>query len=142
MSKYYLKKSQIKTKSGYSLYDTNMAAAVKHFQKDFGINSTGSADNTTQIALQTWDESKTTIELGFRDFVEGINGFDVTTLLKLLTAAGFAPDPNKVEYKNGNVVFNSEMVTALKMFQAFNKLEPTGLPDTPTIAKLKSFKKK
>ena len=119
-----------------------MAAAVKHFQKDAGLTSTGNADNTTQIALQTWDENKTTIELGFRDLTEGTSGYDVTTLIKLLTAAGYAPDPNKVEYKNGNAVFNSEIITALKMFQAYNQLDTTGIPDTPTITKLKAFKKK
>ena len=118
-----------------------MAAAVKHFQYDAGITSSGSADNTTQVALQTWDESKTTIELGFRDFTVGMSGFDVTTLLKLLTVAGYAPDPNKVEYKNGQAVFNSEIVTALKFFQAYNKLETTGIPDLKTITKLKTYKK-
>lgn len=142
VSKYYLKQNQIKTKSGYPLYDANMQAAVKHFQKDFGIKGTGIVDETTQLALQTWDKNKTTIELGFRDLTEGVSGFDVTTLIKLLTAAGYAPDPNKVEYKNGNAVFNNEIITALKMFQAYNNLEPTGLADVPTIAKLKSFKKK
>ena len=29
-----------------------------------------------------------------------------------------------------------------RMFQAYNKLDVTGIPDSPTIAKLKSFKKK
>ena len=142
VSKHYLKKNQIKTKSGYPLYDATMAAAIKHFQNDAGITKSGSVDNVTQMALQTWDENKTTIDLGFRDFTEGMSGFDVTTLLKLLTAAGYAPDPNKVEYRNGHAVFNSEIMTALKMFQAYNKLETTGIPDNPTIAKLKSFKKK
>jgi peptidoglycan hydrolase-like protein with peptidoglycan-binding domain len=119
-----------------------MVNAVKHFQKDFGLTITGVADNSTQIALQNWDESKTTIELGFRDIIEGTSGYDVSTLIKLLTAAGFAPDPKKIEYKNGNAVFNSEIATAIRMFQAYNKLDVTGLPDTSTITKLKSFKKK
>ena len=38
--------------------------------------------------------------------------------------------------------FNSEIVTALKVFQAYNELETTGIPDAPTINKLKSFKQK
>lgn len=142
LSKYYIKATQIKTKSGYALYDANMIAAIKHFQKDAGLTVTGNADNATQMALQTWDENKTTIDLGFRDITENLSGYDVSQLLKLLIAAGYAPDPNKVEYKNGNVVFNSEMITAIKMFQAYNNLEATGIPDTPTITKLKKFKKK
>ena len=119
-----------------------MVSAIKHFQKDAGLTGSGNADNATQMALQTWDENKTTIDLGIRDISDGVSGYDVTTLLKLLTAAGFAPDPNKVEYKNGNAVFNSEIATAIRMFQAYNKLDVTGIPDTPTIAKLKAFKKK
>ena len=119
-----------------------MVAAVKHFQKDAGLSVSGNADNATQVALQTWDENKTTIELGFRDINDGISGNDVTILVKLLTAAGYAPNPNKVEYKNGNAVFNSEIATAIRVFQAYNKLDVTGIPDTPTISKLKSFKKK
>ena len=132
----------ITTKSGYPLYDSNMVSAVKHFQKDFGLKSTGIADNSTQIALQNWDESKTTIELGFREIIEGTSGYDVSTLVKLLTAAGFAPDSETVEYKNGNAVFNSEIAAAIRMFQAYNKLDVTGIPDTPTIQRLKSYKKK
>ena len=129
-------------KSGYALCDAKMSSAIKHFQKDAGMNATGNADNTTLVALQAWDENKTTIELGFRDISNGVSGYDVTTLLKLLTAAGFAPDPNGVEYKDGNVVFNEEIAIAVRMFQAYNKLEVTGIPDTPTIAKLKTTKKK
>ena len=124
------------------MYDKNMVAAVKHFQKDAGMTSCGIVDYNTQSALKSWDENKTTIELGFRDLTEGVSGFDVTTLIQLLTAAGYAPDPNKIEYNNGNAVFNNEIVTAIKMFQAYNKLDVTGIPDTPTITKLKSFKKK
>lgn len=142
ISKNYFKSKSLTQKSGYALYDSKMSSAIKHFQKDAGMNVTGNADNATLVALQTWDESKTTIELGFRDITNGVSGYDVTTLLKLLTAAGYAPDPNKVEYKNGNAVFNEEIVTALKMFQAYNKLDVTGIPDTPTIAKLKATKKK
>ena len=142
ISKHYLKKTQVKTKSGYPLYDANMAAAIKHFQKDAGKTITGNADDATQTALQLWDEDNTTVELGFRDIRDGVSGYDVTKLLELLTSAGFAPNPNKVEYKSGNVVFNSEIATAIKMFQAFNGLEVTGIPDTPTITKLRAFKKK
>jgi peptidoglycan hydrolase-like protein with peptidoglycan-binding domain len=118
-----------------------MSAAIKHFQRDAGLTPSGTVDNTTSIALQTWDESKTTIDLGFRDITEGTTGYDVSQLVKLLTAAGYAPESSKLEYKSGNAVFNSEVATALKMFQAYNQLEVTGIPDTQTITKLKNFKK-
>lgn len=141
VSKYYLKRNSVTKKSGYSLYDANMSAAIKHFQRDAGLKPSGTVDNTTSIALQTWDENKTTIDLGFRDITEGTAGYDVSQLVKLLTAAGYAPESSKLEYKSGNAVFNSEVAMALKMFQAYNQLEVTGIPDTQTITKLKSFKK-
>ena len=141
VSKYYLKRNSVTKKSGYTLYDANMSAAIKHFQRDAGLTASGTVDNTTSIALQTWDESKTTIDLGFRDITEGMAGYDVSQLVKLLTAAGYAPESSKLEYKSGNAVFNSEVAMALKMFQAYNQLEVTGIPDTQTITKLKNFKK-
>lgn len=141
VSKFYLKKNSVTKKSGYTLYNANISASVKHFQTDAALPVTGTVDNTTSIALQTWDENKTTIELGFRDLTTGTSGYDVTQLVTLLTAAGYPPDPSKLEYNNGNAVFNNEIVTALKMFQAYNNLEVTGIPDTPTINKLKTFKK-
>ena len=118
-----------------------MSAAIKHFQRDAGLTPSGTVDNTTSIALQTWDESKTTIDLGFRDITEGTTGYDVSQLVKLLTAAGYTPESSKLEYKSGNAVFNGEVAMALKMFQAYNQLEVTGIPDTQTITKLKNFKK-
>lgn len=141
VAKYYLKRNSITQKSGYTLYDTNMSAAVKHFQRDAGLTVNGIVDNTTSVALQTWDESKTTIDLGFRDITEGTTGYDVSQLIKLLTAAGYVPESSKLEYKSGYAVFNSEVATALKMFQAYNQLEVTGIPDTQTITKLTKFKK-
>ena len=92
VSKYYLKRNSVTKKSGYTLYDANMSAAIKHFQRDAGLTPSGTVDNTTSIALQTWDESKTTIDLGFRDITEGTTGYDVSQLVKLLTAAGYAPE--------------------------------------------------
>ena len=141
VSKYYLKRNSVTKKSGYTLYDTNMSTAIKHFQRDAGLTPSGTVDNATSIALQTWDENKTTIDLGFRDITEGTTGYDVSQLVKLLTAAGYTPESSKLEYKSGNAVFNGEVAMALKMFQAYNQLEVTGIPDTQTITKLKNSKK-
>ena len=136
-----MKSKSVTKKSGYTLYDGNMSAAIKHFQSDAGLTPTGTVDSSTSVALQTWDESKTTIDLGFRDVTTGTAGYDVTQLVTLLTAAGFPPESSKLEYKSGNAVFNAEIAMAIKMFQAYNGLEPTGIPDTQTITKLKAFKK-
>lgn len=141
VAKYYLKKTSITKKANYTLYDTNILAAVKHFQRDAGLTPTGVVDNSTSIALQAWDENKTTIDLGFRELTTGTSGYDVTQLVTLLTAAGYAPESSKLEYKSGNAVFNAEISMAIKVFQAYNHLEPTGIPDTQTITKLKTLKK-
>lgn len=141
VTKYYLKKTLITKKANYTLYDANILAAVKHFQRDAGITPTGIVDNSTSIALQAWDANKTTIDLGFRELTTGTSGYDVTQLVTLLTAAGYPPESSKLEYKSGNAVYNAEITMAIKMFQAYNHLEPTGIPDTQTITKLKTFKK-
>ena len=141
VSNYYLKKTSFSKKSNYTLYDAKIVSAVKHFQNDAGLPPTGNVDSSTAIALQAWDNSKTTIDIGFRDMEDGICGYDVTQLVALLTSAGYAPESTKMEYKSGNAVFNSELAMALKMFQAYNHLEPTGILDTQTINKLKVYKK-
>lgn len=141
VANYYLRRSSIAKKSIYALYDANMAAAVKHFQEDAGLTVTGNVDNATSITLQTWDNSKTTIDLGIRDITHGATGYDITQLVTLLRAAGYPPESSKLEYKSSNVVFNDEVAMALKLFQAYNSLKVTGIPDTQTITKLKSFQK-
>ncbi len=141
VSNYYLKKASFSKMSNYTLYDAKIVSAVKHFQNDAGLPPTGDVDSSTAIALQAWDNSKTTIDLGFRDMEDGISGYDVTQLVTLLTSAGYAPESTKMEYKSGNAVFNSELAMALKMFQAYNHLDPTGILDTQTINKLKVNKK-
>ena len=138
---YYLKKSAITKKSGYPLFDASMSNAIKHFQKDAGLSPSGNVDDSTISALRVWDKHKTTVELGFRDLTNGMSGYDVSQLVKLLTAAGYAPDSSKLEYDKGYVVFNKEVSMAIKVFQAYNHLEVTGIPDSSTITKLKTFNK-
>ncbi|MCR4560070.1 MAG: peptidoglycan-binding protein [Bacteroidales bacterium] len=142
VKKNYFKQSQCKKKSGYAVYDPTVAVAVKHFQRDAGLKESGEVDNTVSVALQSWDKNKTTVELGFRDLKSGDCGYDVATLIELLNLAGFSPNPVKIEYCEKYAVFNEEIITAVKMFQAYNGLEVSGLPDTKTLAKLKTVKKK
>jgi hypothetical protein len=79
--------------------------------------------------------------LGERAITSGIYGLDIDELVKLLTAAGYPPNSTKLEYQSGHLIFNDEIAMAVKMFQAYNQLETTGIPDTKTIQKLKKFKK-
>ena len=141
VEKYYLRKDKVSKKSGYAQYNADMSQAVKHFQRDASLPVTGTADNTTVLTLQTWDKIKTTVDLGIREIKDGVFGYDVSVLVKLLSAAGYAPEASKIQYKSGFVVFDKEISTAVKMFQAYNKLNVTGKADTPTLNKLKTFQK-
>lgn len=134
---YYLKRTQIKEKEGYSLYDATVVSAVKHFQKDANLPQTGVADTQTIKKLESWDSSNTTVDLGMRTLKNSIKGTDVTALVNLLTKAGFAPDPTKIVMTNGKTVFTRDIEIAVKLFQAYNGLSVTGSADEETIKALR-----
>ena len=134
---YYLKRIQIKEKEGYSLYDATVVSAVKHFQKDANLPQTGVADTQTIRKLESWDSSNTTVDLGMRALKRTISGTDVTTLVNLLTKAGFAPDPTKIVMSNGKTEFTRDIEIAVKLFQAYNGLSVTGSADEGTIKALR-----
>lgn len=139
----YINRSWIKEKEGYSLYDTTIASAVKHFQKDAGLPQTGVADQTTIDKLKSWDNSKTTVILGTRELSYSESstdkGTDVTELVNLLTKAGFTPDPKKIVMtSDGRTEFTKDIATAVRFFQAYNSLSVTGRADEATIKALKA----
>lgn len=139
----YLNRSSIKQKGGYSLYDANIASAVKHFQKDAGLTQTGMADKETIEKLKYWDNSKTTVILGTRELSYSESapdkGTDVTELVNLLTKADFAPDPKKIVMTNdGRTEFTKDIATAVRFFQAYNNLSVTGRVDENTIKVLRA----
>lgn len=141
-NKYYLRPVNLIKKNGYYVYDANVAEAVKRFQNDAGLKVTGTLSKSDATALGSWDKSKTTIMLGIRDITVNVAGDDVSELIVLLTNAGYAPDPAKLAYSGGKAVFTEDVAMAVKMFQAYNGIQPTGNPDTTTITKLKGAKKK
>lgn len=139
----YINHSWIKEKEGYSLYDATIASAVKHFQKDAGLAQTGIADQTTIDKLKSWDNSKTTVILGTRELsyseTSTDKGTDVTELVKLLTKAGFPPNPKKIVMtSDGRTEFTKDIATAVRFFQAYNNLRVTGRADDTTIKALKA----
>ena len=135
---YYLKRTQIKEKEGYSLYDATVVAAVKHFQKDANLPQTGIADKQTINQLESWDSSNTTVDLGMRTLQNSVKGTDVTELVNLLTKAGFAPDPKKIVMSNGKTLFTRDIEIAVKLFQAYNGLNVTGTAGEETIKTLRN----
>ena len=139
---YYLNVNSITFKSSHSLYNSNVVTAVKNFQKDAGLTQTGKVDAATAAKLQYWDSSNTTIRLGVRDLAYSSNseveGYDVTELVELLKKAGFPPNPSLIRRNGIKTVFTEDIVTAVKMFQAYNGLPVTGMVDSTTLTKLMS----
>jgi hypothetical protein len=130
--------SNLIKKGGYYVYDANVAKAVKHFQKDAGVTADGIITSNQLSTLKTWDIAKTTIPLGFRELSLSTSGYDVDELVRLLSKAGYAPDPIKLQKSGAHYVFTEDIRTAIKMFQAFNGIKPTGETDATTINLLKS----
>lgn len=138
---FYIKEANLKKRNGYYLYDTNVEEAVRHFQKDAGLTVDGIVNSTTLSQLKYWDEEKTTIELGIREINIGVSGYDVDELIRMLTNAGYAPDPTKLKKEGSHYVFTEDIQTAVKMFQAYNGINVSGNVDDITINKLKSVNK-
>jgi len=131
----------VTTKSGHSLYDANVVAAVKNFQSDAGLKQTGKADATTISRLKEWNSANTTIRLGIRELYYSENemeGYDVTQLVELLTKAGYSPDPSKIHKSGNKTTFTQDIETAVKMFQAYNGLAVNGEVNGPTLTKLRA----
>ena len=140
---YYLKEGIVSKKGGYYVYDSNVVNAVKHFQKDAGLTQDGKLTSSVLTKLKSWSAAQTTIPLGFRELSASAetSGFDVDELIQLLINAGYSPDPAKLKRSGSHYVFTSDILTALKAFQAYNNIKPTGDIDSVTLTKLKTYKK-
>lgn len=140
---YYLKDGIVSKKGGYYVYDSNVVNAVKHFQKDAGLTQDGKLTASAVSTLKSWSASRTTIPLGFRELSAAAetSGFDVDELVQLLINAGYSPDPAKLKKSSSHYVFTDDILTAIKMFQAYNGIQPNGELNSATLSKLKTFEK-
>lgn len=140
---YYLKDGVVSKKGGYYVYDSNVVNAVKHFQKDAGLTQDGKLTSSALTTLKSWSASRTTIPLGFRELSASAetSGFDVDELVQLLINAGYPPDPAKLKKSGAHYVFTDDIITAIKMFQAYSGIHPNGELNATTLTKLKTFKK-
>lgn len=138
----YLIPGTVSKKGSFHVYDSNVVNAVKHFQKDAGLAQTGKVTSSQLTELRSWSPSKTTIPLGFRSLsaAEGTSGYDVDELVNLLIKAGFSPNPALLKKAGDHYIYSSDIVTAVKVFQAFCSLSPTGILNSATIAKLRATK--
>ena len=142
IAKKYLHKNNVTKRSGYAVYDRNVKNAVVRFQNDALISNDGVVTTETISKLKSWDANKTTLVLGVRDLELSDSGDDVDMLIKLLTNAGFAPDPLKLEYDSkGKSKMTSDIKIAIKLFQAHHNLATTGNIDSQTLKKLKTYSK-
>ena len=140
---YYLKDGVVSKKGGYHVYDSNVVQAVKHYQKDAGFTQDGKLTAEVLTKLKSWSASQTTIPLGFRELSASAetSGFDVDELVQLLINAGYSPDSTKLKKSGSHYVFTDDILTAIKMFQAYNGIQPNGELNSATLSKLKTFKK-
>ena len=142
VTKNYLRKGKATMRNGYAVYDSSVKASVIRFQNDARLTSDGIASTQTISQLKNWDASKTTLVLGVRDLSPTDSGDDVNELIKLLTRAGFQPDPSKLEYDSKDKAkFTEDIMMAVKLFQAHNQLTPSGNLDANTLKKLMSYSK-
>lgn len=143
VSKMYMRRSWISKKQGYPVYDSQVERAVRQFQKDLGAPETGIITTDQANTLKSWIKEKTTLVLGIRDFGDKMpfSGRDVTELVTLLQKTGYPPDPTKLQEKDTNYIYTEDVKTAVKLFQAYNNLEPNGLVNEKTVEKLRAAAK-
>ena len=167
----YLHNYQGRKQDNHSVFDLSLLNAFKHFQKDAGVKDDGKITKDLLNLLRVWDPLCTTIPLGARtlNIEEKTAGYDVDELIELLTVAGFAPqqelleknnpktvssdeilyisklrglkDDNVYQQNKSHYVFTEDIKNAIKTFQAFHGIKPTGKLDSSTLKKLKSYKK-
>lgn len=92
-------------------------------------------------SVNTKTASKSSSSLGSRKLSYGMSGQDVDLLIKLLTMAGFPPDEKKVSKIGDSYWYSDEITMAIKVFQAFHGIKPTGDLDSKTITELKKYDK-
>lgn len=138
--KKYVNKDLLSYREGFVAYDVYIESVIKTFQKDADIQIDGITSKNTIDKLKNW-YSKPTYTLGIRTLNTNNFGADVTELIELLTKAGFPPDPAKMEYSmSGAAMYSEDIICAIKLFQAFSRLNVTGVLDAATIKKLLTYK--
>ncbi len=80
------------------------------------------------------------MSLGDRALEEGDSGSDVTELVLFLHNAGCSPDTSELKKSNAQYIFSSDIVMAIRVFQAYHGLPPTGELTPETIRKLKLYR--
>ena len=117
---YRLKDLYYLTSDATGVYDAATMAAVKSFQEDFGLETTGEADAKTQSLL---------FAAQYRPLKKGCTGDDVKELQTRLTVLGYYKGKVSGEYLDATE-------EAVRAYQEANGEEVTGIADVDTLAVL------
>lgn len=117
---YRLKDLYYLTSDATGIYDAATTAAVKSFQEDFGLETTGEADAKTQSLL---------FAAQYRPLKKGCTGDDVKELQTRLTVLGYYKGKVSGEYLDATE-------EAVRAYQEANGEEVTGIADVDTLAVL------
>ncbi len=117
---YRLKDLYYLTGDATGVYDAATTAAVKSFQEDFGLETTGEADAKTQSLL---------FAAQYRPLKKGCTGDDVKELQTRLTVLGYYKGKVSGEYLDATE-------EAVRAYQEANGEEVTGIADVDTLAVL------
>ncbi len=117
---YRLKDLYYLTSDATGVYDAATTAAVKSFQEDFGLETTGEADAKTQSLL---------FAAQYRPLKKGCTGDDVKELQTRLTVLGYYKGKVSGEYLDATE-------EAVRAYQEANGEEVTGIADVDTLAVL------
>lgn len=115
---YRLKDLYYLTSDATGVYDAATAAAIKSFQEDFDLDTTGEADAKTQSLL---------FAAQYRPLKKGCIGDDVKELQTRLTVLGYYKGKVSGEYLEATE-------EAVRAYQEANGEDATGIADVDTLA--------
>lgn len=127
--------------SHYSHSSSSYGSSTRSTTRSTTSGGGGGGGSTSGTASYATQPVSPTYTLGSRAITAQTCGPDVDELVRLLKAAGYPPDPAKLVKQDGHYLMTPDITLAVKTFQAFNKIKPTGDVDAGTIARLKALDK-
>lgn len=136
---YITRKTKLKKKSGYYVFNNELGKSLNRFQSDAGLNTSLEADSLTLNTLANWEGVNPNLKLGDRDiqYVGVDYGPDIKELLDILKSLGYNIDPESIQFKNGYPIYSREMEDAVRDFRSKNKIYGWTVVDSKTAKKLK-----
>lgn len=109
----YLNTSQVtKNTSGFVLFNDDMVAATKSYERDKGLTEDGSI--SIELATTLASDALNYRALGSRDLTLGMSGTDVSEMKNLLIEKGYIEGTPLGRYESST--FNTSLLEGLKLF--------------------------